>query len=143
LSNNLKNVLVWLAVVVSLVLLWQLFYSIREVNIEEKDFSTFYKEMTEKKIKSAKIMDEELEGEDLSGRKFKTIIPADQHLALVKDLNRNGVSVKFEKSSNSSFLHVFLFSWFPFILLIGFWIFLIIALVFLTMKLLDKRKSRS
>ena len=35
-STNLKNILVWLAVVVSLVLLWQLFYNIRDVNVEEK-----------------------------------------------------------------------------------------------------------
>ena len=73
-STNLKNILVWLAVVVSLVLLWQLFYNIRDANIEEKDFTTFYQDMTAKKIKSVKIMGEDLEGEDISGKKFKTSI---------------------------------------------------------------------
>ena len=28
-STNLKNILVWLAIVVTLILLWQLFYNIR------------------------------------------------------------------------------------------------------------------
>jgi hypothetical protein len=56
LSTNLKNILVWLAVAVTLVLLWQLFYNIRGVNIEEKDFSAFYQEMAGKRIKAVKIM---------------------------------------------------------------------------------------
>ena len=67
-STNLKNILVWLAVVVSLVLLWQLFYNIRDVNIEEKSYTAFYQDMTSKKIRSVKIMGEILEGEDLGSR---------------------------------------------------------------------------
>ena len=65
-STNLKNILVWLAVVVSLVLLWQLFYSVRDANVEERDFTTFYQEMAAKKIKAVKITGEDLEGEDIS-----------------------------------------------------------------------------
>ena len=123
-STNLKNILVWLAVVVSLVLLWQLFYNIRDVNIEEKSYTAFYQDMTSKKIRSVKIMGEILEGEDLDGRKFKTVIPADASWDLVQALQKNGVAINIEKSSNSSLMVVFLTSWLPFILLIGFWIFL-------------------
>ena len=90
-STNLKNILVWLAVVVSLVLLWQLFYNIRAVNTEEKDFSAFYQEMAAKRIKSVKIMGEDLEGEDISGKKFKTTISAEAVGDLAKDLRQNGV----------------------------------------------------
>jgi cell division protease FtsH len=108
LSTNLKNVLVWLAVVVSLVVLWQVFYNIREVNIEEKDFTAFYQDMTAKKIKSVKINGEDLEGEEQGGRKFKTTIPPSAGWDLVKDLQQNGVAVKIEKSSNSSLLAIFL-----------------------------------
>jgi cell division protease FtsH len=125
LSTNLKNILVWLAVVVSLVLLWQLFYNIRDVNIEEKDFSAFYQDMAAKRIKAVKIMGEDLEGEDTNGKKFKTTISAEAVGDLSKDLRQNGVSIKFEKSSNSSLMYVFLSSWLPFILLFAFWIFMI------------------
>jgi cell division protease FtsH len=124
LSTNLKNILVWLAVVVSLVLLWQLFYSVRDANVEEKDFTTFYQEMQNKKVKSVKIIGEDLDGVDLNEKKFKTTIPADAGFNLAKELQQNGVAVKIEKSSNSSLMYVFLSSWLPFILLIGFWIFL-------------------
>ena len=112
-STNLKNILVWLAVVVSLVLLWQLFYNIRDVSVEEKKFTAFYQEMTAKKIKEVKITGEDLEGVDSADKKFKTVIPPEASWDLVKQLQDNGVSVSIEKSSNSSIMYVFLSSWLP------------------------------
>ncbi|MFH1573340.1 MAG: ATP-dependent zinc metalloprotease FtsH [Acidobacteriota bacterium] len=123
-STNLKNILVWLAVVVSLVLMWQLFYSVRDASVEEKEFSAFYQDMQGKKIRSVTISGEELEGTDTGGRKFRTVIPLDAGYDLAKELEQNGVTVKLEKTSNSSLMYVFLSSWLPFILLIGFWLFL-------------------
>jgi cell division protease FtsH len=143
LSTNLKNILVWLAVVVTLILLWRLFYNIRDVNIQEKDFTTFYQDVTAKKIKSVKIMGEDLEGEDASGKKFKTTISADGVGDLSKDLRQNGVAIKFEKSSNSSFFYVFLSSWLPMILLFAFWIFMIRQMQSGGNKALSFGKSRA
>ena len=143
-STNLKNILVWLAVVVSLVLLWQLFYNIRDVNIEQKDFSTFYQDMASKRIKSVKIMGEEVEGEDTNGKKFKTTISPEAIGDLAKDLRQNGVQkIEFEKSSNSSLMYVFLSSWLPFILLFGFWIFMIRQMQSGGNKALSFGKSRA
>jgi cell division protease FtsH len=99
--------------------------------------------MTAKKIKSVRIMGEDLEGEDTGGRKFKTVIPAEASWDLVKDLQQNGVSVKIEKSSNSSLMYVFLSSWLPFILLIGFWIFLMRQMQSGGNKALSFGKSRA
>jgi cell division protease FtsH len=143
LSTNLKNILVWLAVVVSLVVLWQIFYNIRDVNVEERDFTSFYQDMTAKKIRSVKIMGEDLEGEDLDGKKFKTTIPAEGGWDVVRDLQQNGVNVKVEKSSNASFMYVFLSSWLPFILLFGFWIFLMRQMQSGGNKALSFGKSRA
>jgi cell division protease FtsH len=143
LSTNLKNILVWLAVVVMLVLLWQLFYNIHDVNIEEKDFTSFYRDVSEKKIKSVKIIGEDLEGEDTGGKKFKTIIPPEASWNLFQDLKNNGVYVKFEKSSSSSLLSMFLSSWLPLLLLIGFWIFLMRQMQSGGNKALSFGKSRA
>jgi cell division protease FtsH len=143
LSGNLKNILVWLAVVVSLVLLWQLFYSVRDSGIEDRDFSAFYKDMQEKKIKSVTITGEDLEGQDTNNKKFKTVVPADQQLDLSKELQQNGATVKLEKTSNSSLMYVFLSSWLPFILLIGFWIFLMRQMQSGGNKALSFGKSRA
>ena len=123
-STNLKNILVWLAIVVSLILLWQLFYSIKDVNVEDKEFSTFYQDVKAKKIRSVTIMGEDVEGEDASGQKFKTVIPPEAGWDLVQFLQDYEVMVDYKKSSNSGLMYVFLSSWLPFILLIGFWIFL-------------------
>jgi cell division protease FtsH len=143
LSTNLKNILVWLAVVVSLVVLWQIFYNIRDVNIEERDFSTFYQDMTNKKIRSVTMMGEDLEGVDQNGRKFKTTIPAGGSMDVAQDLKNNNVAVKVEKSSNASFMYVFLSSWLPFILLFGFWIFLMRQMQSGGNKALSFGKSRA
>ena len=143
LSTNLKNILVWLAIVVSLILLWQLFYNIKDVNVEERDFTTFYQDITAKKIKSVTIMGEDLDGEDNSGKKFKTVIPPESSWDLVQTLRDNGVLIKIEKSSNSGLMYVFLSSWLPFILLIGFWIFLMRQMQSGGNKALSFGKSRA
>jgi ATP-dependent Zn protease len=119
-DTNSKNLLVWLAVVVSLFLIWRLFYNIHNANIEEKNFTAFCQDMTAKKVKSVKIKGENLEGVEVSGKKFRTVIPAEASWDVVKALNDNGVAVTIEKSANTSFMYVFLSSWMPVILLIGF-----------------------
>lgn len=142
-STNLKSILVWLAVAVSLIVLWHIFYNIRDVNVEDKDFTSFYRDMTAKKIKSVKIMGEDLEGEELSGKKFKATIPAEASWDLVKDLNQNGVSVKYEKASSNSLVSIFLSSWLPLLLLLGFWIFLMRQMQSGGNKALSFGKSRA
>ena len=143
-STNLKNILVWLAVVVTLVLLWQLFYNIHEVNTEEKDYSAFYQDMAAKRIKSVKITGDEIEGVDTSDKKFKTTISQEAIGDLAKDLRQNGVtSIKFEKSSNSSLMYAILSTWLPFILLFGFWIFMIRQMQSGGNKALSFGKSRA
>ena len=144
-STNLKNILVWLAVVVSLVLLWQLFYNIRDVNVEEKNFTSFYQEMTAKKIKDAKITGGELEAVDQTGKKFKTVIPPEATWDLIKQLQDNGVRVTIEKSSTSSMMYVFLSAWMPFIgTIIGYVIFyaLPIALIIWIVVRLRRMEKR-
>lgn len=139
----MKNILVWLAVAVSLIVLWQILVNVRDVNIEDKDFTTFYRDMTAKKVKSVRIMGEDLEGEEVSGKKFKTTIPAEGAWDLVQDLNQNGVAVKVERTSHGSLMSIFLTSWLPLILLLGFWIFLMRQMQSGGNKALSFGKSRA
>ena len=129
--------------IVSLVVLWQIFYNIQDVNIEDKDYTTFYRDLRAKKIQSVKIAGEDLEGTYKSGKKFKTVIPAETTDDLVKDLDQNGVTIKVEKASNSSLLSIILSSWLPLILLIGFWIFLMRQMQSGGNKALSFGKSRA
>jgi cell division protease FtsH len=143
LSTNVKNILVFLAVVVSLLVLWRIFMDIRDVSVENKDYTTFSQDIASKKIKSAKIAGEELEGEDLSGKKFKTNIPNEGSYPLANRLAETGATVTIDKSSNSSFLSMFLSSWLPLLLLIGFWIFLMRQMQSGGNKALSFGKSRA
>ncbi|MBN2339126.1 MAG: AAA family ATPase, partial [Acidobacteria bacterium] len=139
----MKNILVWLAVAVSLIVLWQILVNVRDVNIEDKDFTTFYRDMTAKKVKSVRIMGEDLQGEEVGGKKFKTTIPAEGAWDLVQDLNQNGVAVKVERTSHGSLMSIFLTSWLPLILLLGFWIFLMRQMQSGGNKALSFGKSRA
>jgi cell division protease FtsH len=143
LSTNVKNILVFLAVVVSLLVLWRIFMDIRDVSVENKDYTTFSQDIAAKKIKSAKIAGEELEGEDQNGKKFKTNIPNEGSYPLANKLAENGAMVTIDKSSNSSFLSMFLSSWLPLLLLIGFWIFLMRQMQSGGNKALSFGKSRA
>jgi cell division protease FtsH len=143
LSTNLKNILVWLAVVVSLILVWQVFNGIKDVNVEEKDYSTFYQDVTAKKVQSVTIVGEDLEGTGIDGKKFKTVLPSQPDWDMQQFLINNGVQVKAEKSSNGGLMYVFLSSWLPFILLIGFWIFLMRQMQSGGNKALSFGKSRA
>ena len=62
---------------------------------------------------------------------------------LAKELQEHGVAVTLEKSTNSSFMYIFLSSWLPFILLIVFWIFLMRQMQSGGNKALSFGKSRA
>jgi cell division protease FtsH len=143
LSTNVKNILVFLVVVISLLVLWRIFIDIREVNIVDKDYSAFSQDIAAKKIKYAKIKGEELEGEDHSGGKFRTVIPIEGSYDIGKELRASGAIVKYDLSTNSSFLSIFLSSWLPLLLLIGFWIFLMRQMQSGGNKALSFGKSRA
>jgi cell division protease FtsH len=148
LSTNVKNVLVWLAVAVSLIVLWKIFYNIHEVAIDDKDYSTLLQDAADKKIKSVHITGEELEGEEKNNnKKFKAIVPAEggASATIAKELRDrdNEIKITFGKTSNSSFLSIFLSSGLPIILLIVFWIFLMRQMQSSGNKALSFGKSRA
>lgn len=99
----MKNVLIWLALIVLLLILPPLIGKIHNANYSEKDFTSFYQEMTAKKIKSARITDQDLEWDDLSGKKFKTTIPAEGSYEIGKELRDNGATVKNERRASTMF----------------------------------------
>ena len=122
-NTRSKNILVWVAVVVSLGLLWQMFYEIGNVRTGEKDldFTSFHNDMVNKKIKAVNIVEEQIRGEYQDGGKFKTVIPEGSSWELVKSFEANGIRVRIEKPVLRSGVWVFVSSWMPLVLLIGFW----------------------
>ena len=96
-STNLKNILVWLAIVVSLILLWQLFYSIKDVNIQESSFTSYYQDINEKKVKAITVTGDEVEWETIDGKKFKTIVPLEVNRDLINEnVPKDKVDIEFK-----------------------------------------------
>jgi cell division protease FtsH len=143
LSTNVKNILVFLVVVISLLVLWRVFVDIPKANVADKDYSTISQDINNKRIKSARIKGEELEGEYKDGGKFKSTIPLEGSFSIANQLRDSGAEVKIDPVNNSSFLSLFLSSWLPLLLLIGFWIFLMRQMQSGGNKALSFGKSRA
>lgn len=86
-----------------------------KANVENKSFSSFYDAMTKRQIKSVTIVGHRLTGEDIRGKKLKTILPPHTGYDLAKELQQNGVAVKIDVESDFSVLG---FLW-PLLLFLG------------------------
>jgi cell division protease FtsH len=142
LNTTLKNVLLWVVVIVAVVVLVNFLYTLKQANVVDLSFSEFYESIGKKTIDKAVLSGDEVRGELGNGTAFKTVIPEDSRLDLAKQLAEAGVRVKIEKSDRGSWVY-FLTSWFPFLLFIGFWVFLMRQMQSGGNKALSFGKSRA
>ncbi len=119
--NNLtKNILLWLVISIVLMTVYNSFTN-RQVDSKTVEYSTFIQRVRQADVDSVFINDRELVGKFKDGREFITHAPDDP--GLVGDLLKNNVNIKV-KPRGESIWYVILINWFPFLLLIGFWIYL-------------------
>ncbi len=140
----MKNILVWLAIIMCLILLWHLFVNIKDVNVKQASFTSFSQDLGEKRIKSITATDEEVEWENLDGGRHKAVIPMEVTRDLLKDhLLEGKMEIEFKSSSGGGLMYILLSTWLPFILLIGFWVFLMRQMQSGGSKALSFGKSRA
>ena len=118
-NSMAKTVAFWVALLVTAVLLYNVFTSRPNGKETELNFSKFLEEVNQQHVKKATIIDTDVTGELASGEKFKTVIPTG-YTALYDKLQ--GVDYKVEHPTQSPWLAA-LISWAPFLFIIGFWIF--------------------
>jgi len=118
-NSMAKTVAFWVALLVTAVLLYNVFTSRPSGKETELIFSKFLEEVNNHNVKKATIVDTDVTGELVSGEKFKTVIPTG-YTALYDKLQ--GVDYKVEHPTQSPWLAA-LISWAPFLFIIGFWIF--------------------
>jgi cell division protease FtsH len=116
-----KTIAFWVALLVTAILLYNVFTNRPSGKDMELNFSKFVDEVTNKNVKKATIVDADVTGEMVSGEKFKTTIPVD-YPAIYDKLAASGVDYKIEHPTQSPWLAA-LISWAPFLFIIGFWIF--------------------
>jgi cell division protease FtsH len=115
-----KNLIFWVAAGAVIILLWSL---LQTPNMASKDvaFSQFMNDVEAKKVQEVTITGIEARGTYIDGSAFKTTLPTD-YGDLVKILRENNVNIIVKDTARSPWFS-YLFTWFPIILLIVFWVF--------------------
>ncbi len=122
LNNLTKNLILWLVIAMVLMAVFNNFAP-REIARSQKiEYSTFLQEVREGRIKRVTIEGQNIYAETSSGQTFVTYAPDDR--GLVGDLIENGVEIEARPEESPSIFSQILIHWFPLLLIIGVWIYL-------------------
>ncbi len=119
-NKSYKNMLFWISAGVNIILLWSLLQSPTLIK-KEVNFSQFMADVEGDKVDEVTISGNQIKGKYKDGETFKTVSPT-QYDDLVKILREHQVSISVKDMSRGSW-YSYLFTWFPIILLILFWVF--------------------
>ena len=122
LSDLLKNVLLWVVIAVILMTVFNNLGGQRTAS-DTIAYSDFLQSVNSGQVDQVRFDGVEITGLRDGGKPFTTFSPETDNSSLIGELNRAGVSFERAPPENPSMLLSILISWFPFILLIGLWIF--------------------
>ena len=121
---NMKNLVMWVIIVLLSVGLFNMFQDPSKINSEKNTlpFSNFLSEVEAGRVVEVKIQGNNISGVLANGRSFSTYSP--NYPELVDKLSSKGVSIiaSPQEDKMPSLLGILL-SWFPMLLLIGVWVF--------------------
>ena len=121
--NNLtKNLILWLVIAMVLMAVFNNFAPDKTSPNQSVDYSTFLNEVKEGRVERVTIQGTTIYATTASGQAFKTIAPDDR--GLVGDLIENGVEIEAKEEEQPSFLAQLIIHWFPLLLIVGVWIYL-------------------
>ena len=152
-NTTAKNVFLWIVIIVAVVVLWNFLNTVRSGNVDEVNYSEFTSMVKDDRIRSYPTSPVTLSGNEVEGkyldsstdteRKFRVIIPKGSEETIANTLNEKDIIVKVNDDDQSSFVYMLLTSWFPIILFVGFWIFLMRQMQSGGNKALSFGKSRA
>ncbi|MFB3141789.1 MAG: ATP-dependent zinc metalloprotease FtsH [Acidobacteriota bacterium] len=152
-NTTAKNVFLWIVIIVAVVVLWNFLNTVRSGNVDEVNYSDFTSMVKNDNIRSNPTSPVTLSGNEVEGkyidsvtnteRKFRVIIPKGSEETIANTLNEKGIIVKVNDDDQNSFVYMLLTSWFPIILFVGFWIFLMRQMQSGGNKALSFGKSRA
>lgn len=121
-SDLLKNVLLWVVIAVILMTVFNNLGGQRTAT-DTITYSDFLQRVGSGQIDNVRFDGVEITGVRDGGQPFTTYSPETDNSSLIGELNRANVDFERAPPENPSMLLSILISWFPFILLIGLWIF--------------------
>ena len=121
-SDIIKNLVIWTVIAV---VIMSLFSGISGRNnaADEYNYSEFMQQVQTGQVEEVTISGIEITGTLKSGQSFITYSPETDNSALVGELLNSKVKISGQAPEKQSFLAQIFIHWFPFLLLIGVWIF--------------------
>ncbi len=135
-NANAKNIFLWIVIIVAVLALWHFLSNMKNSNIDDLTQNRFYELIEENAIKGTPSDEVIIHKTKIEGRyvnpeaphqqqhKFTVNILEGQGVEIAERLRKNGVAVKAAEDDEGGWMVLFLTSWFPIILFVGFWIFL-------------------
>jgi cell division protease FtsH len=120
-NDTIKNLLIWLVVIMVFFLIYNNFNA-REENQQKISYSEFIQNVQKGNVSSVKISEQNISGIQKDNKAFTTYMPMpDQYL--LPELVKKNIDIIGLPPEQESFLLRFFFSWGPILLFIGFMIF--------------------
>ena len=121
-SDIIKNLVIWTVIAVVILSLFS-GISGRNNAADEYNYSEFMQQVQTGQVEEVTISGIEIAGTLKSGQSFITYSPETDNSALVGELLNSKVKISGQAPEKQSFLAQIFIHWFPFLLLIGVWIF--------------------
>lgn len=117
-----KNLILWVVIAVVLLSVFQNFGN-RDTSGRSMIYSEFLSQVKAGQVSEVLIEGQQISGKLISGSTFSTYSPETNNSPLIGDLEKAGVQIRSKPPEQPSLLAHMFISWFPFIVLIGLWIF--------------------
>jgi len=117
-----KNLILWVVIAIVLMSVFSNFQE-RTLSAGEVPYSQFIQEVKQGKVDQVTIRGAVIKGTKDNGDSFSTYSPETDNEALIGTLLDHGVVIHAKEPEGRSVLLQILISWFPFLLLIGVWIY--------------------
>ena len=121
-NDVVKNLVLWIVIAVVLLSVFHSFGD-RSTSAQTLIYSDFLTQVKQGQVREVTIEGQNITGKMISGTPFSTYSPETSNSALIGDLERADVSILGKPPEPPSLLGHMFISWFPFIVLIGLWIF--------------------
>ena len=119
-NDLIKNIILWVVVAV---ILMSVFSNLTQNNkIQEISYSEFIKSINSSQVTDVMLTGRVITGTLQGGTKFSTYSPETDNKAMIGDLLKGGVVIKAKPLEQSVWMQIFISS-FPFLIIIGIWLY--------------------
>jgi len=141
-NSSVRNAVLWLIILCLVVLVWAVFKGSKPQG-RQPDFSQLYEDVKDGKVEQVLINSStgDINGKYKNGDEFRSTVPPNYNDFTTLMLDK-GVKVKYEKDNGGNWVNI-LVNAIPFVLLLGFWIFMMRQMQSGGNKALSFGKSRA